>query len=224
MIARWPCSGAGGPVDELAVAFDRKRRFRLLVVPPLFEEMNRTRRLLVETLRRLDAGGIDGFLPDLPGCNESPQRFEDQSLYAWRAAMAQAARHFAATHVLAVRGGALVFPVILPGWVLEPVKGATILRQLLRARMLAAREAGVDEDMATLLEVGRTEGLDLAGYRCGPALIAGLESARAEDEGQIEIRQSDLGGGGALWLRAEPGEDAAQADALARRIIESIAA
>lgn len=224
MIAQWPCSGAGGPVEELAVAFDRQRPLRLLVVPPLFEEMNRTRRLLVETLRRLDAGGIDGFLPDLPGCNESPQRFADQSLYAWRNAMAQAARHFAATHVLAVRGGALVFPVMLPGWVLEPIKGATILRQLLRARIMAAREAGRDEDTATLLEIGRSEGLDLSGYRCSAALIAGLEAARPEDEGQIEIRQADLGGGGALWLRAEPGEDAAQADALARRIIESIAA
>ncbi|OYW46262.1 MAG: hypothetical protein B7Z36_04970 [Novosphingobium sp. 12-63-9] len=217
----WPCPGPGGVTDELAIAFDASRAARLLIVPPLFEEMNRTRRMLVETMRRLDRLGIDSFLPDLPGCNESTQRFEAQSLYSWRAAMAQAAKHFGATHALAMRGGALVFPVALPGWVLEPVKGATILRQMVRARTIAAREAGWSEDSAELLEAGRTEGLELAGYHVGAAMIAGLESARPEDEGQREIRQSDLGGG-ALWLRSEPGESAEQADALARLIADGI--
>jgi len=220
-MASWPCPGPGGVTEELAITFKAGRTARLLIVPPLFEEMNRTRRLLVETMRRLDAAGIDSFLPDLPGCNESTQSFEAQSLHGWRAAMALAARHFAATHVLAVRGGALVFPVALPGWVLEPVKGATILRQMVRARVIAAREAGSSEDSAELLEAGRSEGLELAGYRLGAALVAGLESARPEDEGQREIRQSDLGGG-ALWLRSEPGESPEQAGALARIIAEGI--
>ena len=223
LIARWRSAGASGPVDELAAMIDRGRTARLLIVPPLFEEMNRTRRLLVETMRRLDERGIDSFLPDLPGCNDSVQPFAAQTLYGWRAAMIAAAKHFDASHVLAVRGGTLVFPVSLPGWVLEPLKGATILRQLLRARALAAREAGLAEDSASVLERGRVEGLTLAGYDCGPALIAGLEAARPEDEGQREIRQSDLGGS-ALWLRAEPGEDAAQAAALARIIADGLAA
>lgn len=223
MNAAWPCPGPSGPTEELAVAFDRQRRHRLLIVPPLFDEMNRTRRFLIETMRRLDIAGVDSVLPDLPGCNESVQRFGAQSLYSWRKAMAQAAAHFRTTHVLAVRGGALVFPNALPGWVLEPVKGASLLRQMLRARTLASREAGLAESSAELMEVGRAEGLELAGYRLGAAMVAGLESAVPLDEGQREIRQSDLGGG-ALWLRAEPGEDAGQADALAAIIAEGITA
>jgi len=110
MLATWPCPGPTGIMDEWAVAYDRDRAARLLIVPPLFEDMNRTRRFLVETQRLLDSSGIDSVLPDLPGCNESPQAFSAQSLGSWRDAMAAAARHFRATHVLAVRGGALVFP------------------------------------------------------------------------------------------------------------------
>ncbi|MFM9936202.1 MAG: hypothetical protein ACKVOL_08380 [Novosphingobium sp.] len=227
MLATWPCPrldpGTAGMVEELAVACDRDRAARVLIVPPLFEEMNRTRRFLVETQRALDAAGIDSFLPDLPGCNESQQAFSAQSLRSWRDAMAAAARHFRATHALALRGGTLVFPPSLPGWVLEPVKGASILRQLLRARVLAAREAGLMEDSAQLLEAGRNQGLELAGYQLGAALVAGLDVAIPEDEGQRVIHQSELGGG-ALWLRSEPGEDPGQSAALARIIAGEIAA
>ena len=219
MIIAWPSPGG----DEFAAVIDRDRRHRLLIVPPLFEEMNRTRRFLRGTMRALDRHGIDSFLPDLPGTNESLQAFCDQSLHHWRTAMARAARHFAATHVLALRGGVLVFPNVLPGWVVEPVAGASLLRQMLRARVIAAREAGEPCDSATLLETGRTCGLALAGYDFGPALIAGLDSARPLDEGQREVRQSDLGGT-ALWLRAEPGDDPAQSARLAAIIASGIAA
>ena len=217
MPASWPCPGPAGIADELAVVFDRARLVRLLIVPPLFEDMNRTRRMLIETQRRLDALGVDSMLPDLPGCNESLQSFSAQSLGSWRAAMEAASRHFAATHVLAVRGGALMFPTRLPGWVLEPVKGATVLRQLLRARVLSAKEAGREENSADLLEEGRNIGLELAGYRLSAALVAGLDSAVPEDEGQRVVRQAELGGS-ALWLRSEPGEDPAQSTALAQII------
>lgn len=217
MPVTWPCPGPTGLADEYAVVFDRARAVRLLIVPPLFEEMNRTRRMLVETQRLLDGLGVDSMLPDLPGCNESLQAFSAQSLGSWRDAMTAAARHFAATHVLAVRGGALVFPTHLPGWVLEPQKGAAILRQLLRARVLAAKEAGGEENIADLLEHGRNHGLELAGYRLSAALVAGLDAAVPQDEGHVVLRQAALGGS-ALWLRSEPGEDPAQSAALARII------
>ena len=227
MLETWPCPnvdlGPAGFADELAAACDRGRAARLLIVPAMFEEMNRTRRFLIETQRLLDTAGIDSFLPDLPGCNESPQAFSAQNLGSWRDAMAAAARHFHATHVLAMRGGALVFPTSLPGWMLEPVKGASILRQLLRARVLSAREAGMTEDSAELLEQGRQHGIELAGYRLGAALVAGLDAALPQDGGQRVIRQSELGAG-ALWLRSEPGEDPAQSAALVRIISAEIAA
>lgn len=222
MIASWPCPGPHGQSEEYALAFDRGRMVRLLIVPPLFDEANRMRRMLVDTMRLLDRAGVDSFLPDLPGCNESLQDFSAQSLHAWRRAMAQAARHFGATDVLAVRGGALVFPHTLPGLVLEPAKGGSILRHLLRARVISAREAGRQEDSAALLEKGRSEGLELAGWHCGAALIAGLETAPAQIEGQRIVAQSELGGGG-LWLRAEPAAAPEQSAALAQIVLAEIA-
>jgi hypothetical protein len=63
---------------------------------------------------------------------------------------------------------------------------------MIRARTLAAREAGRDEDSATLLEHGRAEGLDLAGYRCGASLIAGLETALPADEGSARSGRLSL--------------------------------
>jgi len=172
--------------------------------------------------------GLDSLLPDLPGCNESLQAFSAQSLGSWRDAMLAAARHFAATHVLALRGGALVFPTSLPGWVLEPVKGASILRQLLRARVLFAREAGLAEDSAELLEQGRIHRIELAGYRL--ALCVGRRAGGrcawrrgSRSSTQRVIHQSELGAG-AMWLRSEPGEDPAPSEALARIIAAEIAA
>lgn len=221
MIAHWPCPGPGGQSEEYSLSFDRGRQRRLLIVPPLFEEANRMRRMLVDAMRLLDDAGVDTFLPDLPGCNESQQHFEAQSLHGWRSAMQLAAQHFAASDVLAVRAGALVFPNSLPGWALEPAKGATILRQMIRARVIAAREAGLQEDSVALLEQGRSEGLELAGWRCGASLIAGLENAMPQVEGHKIIAQGQLGGGG-LWLRAEPAAAPEQSDALARIILAEI--
>ncbi|MEG8052367.1 hypothetical protein QP185_02180 [Sphingomonas aerolata] len=43
---------------------------RVIAVLPLFEEANRTRAFLVETLRALAGRGIGSILPDLPGTGE----------------------------------------------------------------------------------------------------------------------------------------------------------
>jgi hypothetical protein len=209
----WPCpTPGGGNAGEYALAFDRARAHRLLIVPALFDEANRLRRFTVEVMRRLDGAGIDSALPDLPGCNESPQDLSRQTPATWRAAMASAAAHFGATHVLGIRGGGLLTPD-LPGWRYAPVKSASILRHLIRARILASREAGIDETQDTLLAAGAMHGLELAGFRLGAAFIRDFPSLTPEHEA-AEIAQDTIGGSG-LWLRAEPGEDRAQADALA---------
>lgn len=212
----WPCpTGTGDAGQEYALTFDQSRIRRLLIVPPLFDEANRLRRLTVETMRRLDAAGIDSVLPDLPGCNESLASLETQTLSGWRSAMVAAARHFRATRVLAIRGGGLLVPQALSGWRYAPVNGATILRQMLRMRILAAREAGREETQAGLLEAGLTEGLELAGYPLCAAMVAELNAATPPDGTNQTLIGQDMLGGSGLWLRAEPGEDAAQADALA---------
>jgi hypothetical protein len=77
---------------------------------------------------------------------------------------------------------------------LRPVTGASILRQLIRVRIIAAREAGLEEKQDALLAEGREQGLELAGYRLGPAMIAGLESATAPTEDISTIGQDLVGG------------------------------
>lgn len=212
--ATWPSPAFdGGTAEEYALSFDRERRHRLLIVPALFDEANRMRRLTVEVMRRLDGAGIDSVLPDLPGCNESPQPLEAQTPDSWRDAMTAAAAHFGATHVLGIRGGALLTPGDLPCWHYAPVKGATILRQLIRSRILASRENGVTESQDSLMEVGLAAGLELSGFRLGTEFLRQFQTLRPETPA-TEIGQDTIGGGG-LWLRAEPGEDRQQADALA---------
>jgi len=223
MSASWPrpLTGDASPsfgTAEPALAVDRGRALRLLIVPALFDEANRLRRFTVETMRALDAAGIDSLLPDLPGTNESLAPLAAQSLATWRAAVAASAERFAATHVLALRGGALVAPDLLgpesSGWALAPVSGPAILRQMIRSRIIAAREAGREETSDALLAAGQDRGLVLAGHELGPAMVRDLQQAEPP-VGLRPIGQSDLGGG-ALWLRAEPGEDAEQSRALCR--------
>lgn len=212
----------GGP--ELALGCDRGRALRLLIVPALFDEANKLRRFTVEIMRRLDAAGIDCFLPDLPGTNESLAALEDQTPEDWREAMTAAAAHFAVTHCLTLRGGALVAPEGIPGWLYAPVKGATILRQLLRARILTSREAGREETQEGLAALGEREGLELSGYRLSAAFLDQFVSLQPPvAPGISEIDQDMLGGPG-LWLRAEPDEDPAQSDALAAIVAIGIAA
>jgi hypothetical protein len=219
----WPCpTPDGGSAEEYALAFDRGREHRLLIVPALFDEANRMRRFTVEVMRRLDAAGVDGFLPDLPGCNESPQPLGAQTPASWRIAMAAAAAHFAASHVLGIRGGALLTPGDRPAWHYASVKAASILRQLIRSRILAAREAGVDESQDALLETGFAGGLEVSGFRLGAAFLRKFQPLVPEP-GATEIAQDTVGGGG-LWLRAEPGEDSEQADALAAALAIGIKA
>lgn len=221
--ASWPCPlPDGGTSPEYALSLDAGRAHRLLIVPALFDEGNRLRRLTVQTMRRLDARGVDSFLPDLPGCNESPQPLDLQERAGWREAMAAAARHFAATHVLGIRGGALFTPSGLPTWHYAPVKAASILRQMLRARVLSAREAGREESREQLAEQALASGIDLAGYRLGAAFWRDFEPL-APDASATIIAQDAVGGAG-LWLRAEPDEDSAQADALAALLMQGIGA
>ena len=213
----WPCPCAGcDPRTEAALSFDGGREARLLVIPPLFDEANKLRRTLVEVLRRLDASGIDAVLPDFPGCNESLAPLAKQSLEGWRAAAAAAAKHFKATGVLTVRGGALLRPPGLPGWDYAPQDGPKTLRSMVRARIIATKEAGSPETREAIEEEGRANGIALAGWQIGPPMFAELETAELTPlEPGVKVIEQEKIGGRPPWLRAEPDYDPAQADALA---------
>ncbi len=208
--------------DEYAVSFDSGRAVRLLIVPALFDEANKLRHFTVEVMRALDRAGIDAMLPDLPGTNESCEELAGQSLPSWHAAMEAAARHFRATHLLTMRGGAICAPTGLPCLRYAPVSGVKLLRTLLRAQVVSDREAGRDTSREQLLENGREDGLALAGYSLSPEMVRQLEDAELAAQDLPDIAQSELGGPG-LWLRAEPDHDAAQTVALARIVAERLA-
>lgn len=212
----YPCPLPGGAAaSEYALIFDAGRRDRVLIAPALFDEGHKLRRLTVEVMRRLDGAGIDCFLPDLPGLNESGQDLALIEPEDWRMGLEAAARHFDATRVLAIRGGGLVLPDKLGGWHYAPVKGASLLKTMLRARVIAAREAGQDERIDALMEQGLAMGLDLAGYALSGEMLRQLDAAVPGKRADITVIEQDWVGGSPLWLRAEPTEDAAQADALA---------
>ena len=209
----WPCPAPDGERhEEMALVFDRRRERRLLVLPAWFDEANKLRRQTVEVMRRLDLSGIDSFLPDLPGCNESEATLELQTLTSWRAAAAAAAGHFRATRVLTVRAGALIAPD-LPGWAYAPIEGGRILRSMLRSRTIAAREAGHTERSEDLQARARSDGIELGGWHIGAAMFAELERAGPADH--LAPITPETIGGPSLWLRAEPDDDPEQADALA---------
>lgn len=214
----WPCpASAGEPSREYALQFSASGCATLLIVPALFDEGNRMRRLTVEVQRRLaDQHGVASVLPDLPGCNESLADLALQTPTSWQRAMIACAKQLGATHVLGVRGGSLVTPSGYPTLHYAPVTGASILRQMLRAHILAAREAGREERREDVLDRARREGITLCGHSLGADFITAFEALEPAAEATI-LAQGTLGGSG-LWLRAEPSDDPDQADALALAI------
>lgn len=214
--ASWPCPLPGGGIsEEMALVSAVGGSARLLIIPALFDEANKLRRQSAEVMRRLAAAGIDSVLPDLPGCNESTVPLEHVTPDDWRDAAASGARHFGATHVLALRGGGLFVPANLPGWRHAPVNGAAILRQLMRARIIASRELGVEETQELLLKAALGRGIELGGYRLSADFVHQFHKLRPEPLAKVMAIEQDMVGGSGLWLRAEPSEDRKQADALA---------
>ncbi len=226
IIGTWNAPARSGKSsDELLVSFAQSREARILVLPAWFDEANRLRRFTMEVMRRLDAAGIDCFMPDLPGCNESLLPLRHQTIDGWRDAAQAAAQQLGATHVLAMRAAALIAPAHLPGWHYAPETGARQLKLMMRAHTIAQREKGIHQTTGTLQVNGRTKGAILAGWEIGPVMFNDLENAQspAASDRQRAI-PADALGASPLWLRAEPSHDPAQADTLAALVREGIIA
>jgi len=212
--ATWPCPASG---DELALIADHSRSRRILILPAWFDEANRTRHFTVEVMRLLHEMGMDCFLPDFAGCNESSHLLTEQTIARWREQASSAAEHFGATHIVAIRAGAMLAPPAISTIFYAPTTAASVLRGLLRARIIADKEAGLSVSREDLLTEGKQRGLQLAGYRLGPQMIAEMEAGTLEEGEHAAIAQADIGGSG-LWLRAEPEHDPKQAHNLAQAI------
>lgn len=170
----------------------------VLFLPPLFEEMNRTRALILAVMRGVAAGGYGCWLPDLPGTGESERALETIGWEQWRSAVAAAAAQLGhggpLAGVASIRGGCLLDDAVAArcAWRFAPVAGASLARDLSRA--------------------GLTSGGGTAGYAPGELLLRQLERAvpgepaklrtlRLESDRADADRKID---GPPLWRRAEP--------------------
>lgn len=175
----------------------------LLLVPPLLEEMNRTRAFIATLMRRLAALGFSCWLIDLPGTGESERPLEACTWGEWRQAVADAANCIERKPLIAsIRGGALLDDAAagLPIWRFAPAEGSSLARDLVRASMLKPEQ----------LKEAR---IDLAGYRLSDTLFAALSEAKSEGPSRTVRLASDRAEadlkveGAALWRRSEPGND-----------------
>ena len=209
-------------LDESCLTFgDLDAPRHILIVPPLFDEMNRVRAMLVAAMRRLAEKNIMTILPDLPGCNESVAPMSAQDLSSWRSAVAAAAERSGATHFASVRGGGLVVPDnMLPHWCLASVKGASLVKTMLRTRIASDKEAGRLSTVEGLMAEARDGPIDLSGYLLSADMLSGLDDAvPAHVSIEVSIGEG-LGqlSGKPLWLRAEPQEDREMSAALAAEL------
>lgn len=222
MIARYRFDGN----DELCLRHGPETGPALLILPPLFDEANRVRHLMVETARTLAGHGIASLLPDLPGCNESLIPLDHASISLWQAALIACSEQLGPiSHVAAIRGGALLDGALgdLPRWRLAPVKGGQLLRTMLRTKIASDREAGISSSSDALMELARTQGIELAGNSLSPCMIRELDAAAPSDGRAVRLaRLADDPleanariAGAPLWLRAEPAHDPAMAQSLA---------
>jgi pimeloyl-ACP methyl ester carboxylesterase len=186
-----------GPSDAAAT---------ILFVPPLFEELNRTRALIAGIMRRLAASGYGCALPDLPGTGESALPLESLCWAEWHAAIADISQGFTAT--AAIRGGCLLDDSAAPGlaWRFAPAEGASLVRDLERAGLVSGGGSAGYDPGAELIEPLRE-----AGSATGKAVrVVRLASDRGEADLKVE--------GPPLWRRAEPQNSYELIDALASDI------
>ncbi|RED15676.1 hypothetical protein [Parasphingopyxis lamellibrachiae] len=199
---------------------------QLLIVPPLFEELNRTRKLISDTMRALSAKGISSHLPDLPGTGESETDLVEAEWPAWRQAVTDAASSCKPSAKLAIRGGCLLddAAVAVPLMRFSPFEGKRLIRDLVRSRSLNDPDFDSDAQKAVF-----TNGPSmLGGYAITSTLARAVRDADIADVDNAKILRLDTEHGEAdaklpgppLWRRAEPSGSPELTEALVDAIAE----
>jgi hypothetical protein len=209
-----------GGQQEYCLSFGTASASRsILIVPPLFDEMNRVRRMLVEAMRALASSDVRSLLPDLPGCNESTADLAVQTLESWQDAVGAAGSQLGATHVASIRGGTVIdHKPALPQWRLAPVKGSSLLKTMLRTRIAAEKEGGKSVTNEQLMAMAQSAPLELSGNMLGLAMLESLDGAEPALVANLrDVAVADIAGT-PLWLRAEPQDSAEMSAALAAEL------
>lgn len=202
-------------------------RSTIIFVPPLFDEANRTRRTLVATMRSLCGLGHAAMLPDLPGQNDSLLPTREATLAGWRAGLAVRCEAVDGPKIIASwRGGALIDDAASNAagwWRMAPQSGASIVKTLLRVRVAGDKEAGIASSVDGLRALAAADGtVELAGNGLSAAMLGQLDAATPATVAPLRSVMPGAGdaqiAGTPLWLRSEPGEDLAMAEAMAKDI------
>ncbi len=204
--------------DEYCLRAGIQSSDQILLIPPLFDEMNRMRRMIVDMMRILAEHDVGTILPDLPGTNESLFPQHEASLEVWRDALKTCFEaHQGCSYVASFRGGCLIDGILnnLPTWRLTPVKGKSLLRTMMRTRIASDKEAGSIVTMSDLTKKVKNEAIELAGNIISPAMFEQLNEADITNPNTLRTMRLESDSqpaegklaGSPLWLRAEPDAD-----------------
>jgi alpha-beta hydrolase superfamily lysophospholipase len=202
---------AGADRDEWLMRIGGEDAPPILIVPPLFEEMNRTRALIAAVMRRLASQGFGCWLPDLGGTGESARDLADATWDDWRhdvtSACAYVTEKAGKPLVASLRGGALLDDAAAARgwWRFAPAEGLALSRDMVRAGLAGVEWAGY----------APSDALKAALSGATPAQVTPLRLVRLETDAQAADAKID---GPALWRRSEPGTSEALAEALAADI------
>jgi alpha-beta hydrolase superfamily lysophospholipase len=202
---------AGADRDEWLMRIGDEAAPAILIVPPLFEEMNRTRALIAAVMRRLASQGFGCWLPDLGGTGESSRDLVDASWEDWRhdvrSACAYVTEKAGKPLVASLRGGALLDDAAAARgwWRFAPAEGLALSRDMVRAGLAGVEWAGY----------APSDALKAALSGATPAEVKPLRLVRLETDALAADHKID---GPALWRRSEPGTSDGLAQALAADI------
>ena len=189
-------------------------RGTIVYVHPFAEEMNKSRRMVALTARRLAQAGFGVLQVDLHGCGDSSGDFGDATWSTWVQDVVLASQRAlslspAPLWLWGLRAGCLVAseaaqqletPTNFIFWA-PPANGSLLLQQFLRLKlagdMIGGGAKGGMEALKQQLTSGET--VEIAGYQLAPALANGLGAATLAAPRQT---------GRLLWLEVSNKPDA----------------
>jgi len=176
--------------DKLPVA-------AFLIIPPLAEELNKSRRMLCRMANHLAELGFEVVMPDLFGTGDSEGDFADATWDLWREDLFDICTGLKANgyniNILAVRAGALLAYDLMSNknlncenlvfW--QPVvSGDMWLTQFLRLKLAASivNDTGSKETTKALkTRLSEGEAIEVAGYTVSPSLANGIKQLNLQN-------------------------------------------
>lgn len=178
---------------------------QILILEPLFEEANRTRRMIAQMMRLLEAADVGATIADLPGTGESLVDIADVRLADWQTGVDAAVAATGATLIASFRGAAILAAKrAMPVWRFAPESGLRTVRDLRRVRAAGSSATYAGHALSETF---------LAEIEAAPMTApARMRTVRLSTDAAAADAKID---GTPLWRRAEPGEDTALSAELA---------